>query len=80
MPNLNRSGCPPLHKSPYWLGVTGLEIPTVYSLSLVYGVSVHDLLTFAGVAAILLIVSLAACAIPAARAARVDPLVTLRQD
>jgi putative ABC transport system permease protein len=47
---------------------------------LVYGVSVHDKATFAGVAAVLLLVTLASCAIPAARAARVDPLVALRQD
>jgi putative ABC transport system permease protein len=47
---------------------------------LVYGVSVHDMSTFAEVAAILLIVTLASCAIPARRASRVDPLVALRHD
>src|SRR5207249_3296815 len=39
--------------------------------SLVYGVPVRDPATFAGVAALLTIVALAACAIPARRAARV---------
>jgi putative ABC transport system permease protein len=48
--------------------------------SLVFGVSVHDLATFAGVAGVLMIVTLAACVIPAGRAARVDPLAALRQD
>lgn len=48
--------------------------------SLVYGVSVHDAGTFAGVAVVLIVVTLAACAIPARRAARVDPLVALRHD
>jgi ABC-type antimicrobial peptide transport system permease subunit len=48
--------------------------------SLVYGVSVHDAATFAGVALVLIIVTLAACAIPARRAARVDPMAALRLD
>ncbi len=48
--------------------------------SLVYGVSVHDITTFAAVAALLMLVALAACAIPARRASRVDPLIALRQD
>jgi putative ABC transport system permease protein len=48
--------------------------------SLVYGVSVHDATTFAAVSIVLMIVTLAACTIPARRAARVDPLVALRHD
>jgi putative ABC transport system permease protein len=48
--------------------------------SLVYGVSVHDVTTFAVVSIVLMIVTLAACTIPARRAARVDPLVALRHD
>jgi putative ABC transport system permease protein len=48
--------------------------------SLLFGVAPLDALTFAGAAALLAAVALAACAIPACRAARVDPAVTLRQD
>ena len=48
--------------------------------SLVYGVSVHDVRIFTAVSIVLMIVTLAACTIPARRAARVDPLVALRHD
>jgi putative ABC transport system permease protein len=48
--------------------------------SIVYGVSVHDGTTFAVVAILLATIALAACAIPARRAARIDPLVALRHD
>lgn len=45
---------------------------------LLYGVSVSDPLTYAGIAALLGAVALAASAIPALRAARVDPMAALR--
>jgi len=48
--------------------------------SLVFGVTVRDPATFAVVAAALTLVALAACVIPARRAARVDPLVALRHE
>jgi putative ABC transport system permease protein len=48
--------------------------------SIVYGVSVHDGFTFVSVAVLLIIVALVACAIPARRASRIDPLVALRQE
>jgi putative ABC transport system permease protein len=49
-------------------------------VSVLYAVAPTDPLTFVAVAAILLGVALLACVIPAARAARLDPIAALRQE
>ncbi len=48
--------------------------------SLVFGVNVRDVRTFALVVVTLGIVTIAACAIPALRASRVSPMVALRYE
>ena len=48
--------------------------------ALLYGVAARDAATFATVVALLGGVAFAACSLPAARAARVDPMLVLRQE
>lgn len=47
---------------------------------LLFGVAANDLPTFAAVSCLLVLIALAACAVPAWRAMRVDPIVALRYD
>jgi putative ABC transport system permease protein len=60
------------------IGVAGAFWLSRLMSTLLYGVSASDPLTFAVVPAILLIVALVAGYVPARRAARVDPVLSLR--
>lgn len=62
------------------IGLIGSLAVTRLLASLLYGVTATDPLTMIAVAALLALVALAACLIPARRAARIDPLMALRHE
>ena len=61
------------------IGVAGATILMRTLSGLIYGVGTLDPLTFVAVPALLCLVALLACFLPARRAASVDPITTLRQ-
>jgi predicted permease len=62
------------------LGAAGALGATRVLANLLYGVSPTDTITFAAMALLLALAALAACSVPARRAARVDPIVALRYE
>ena len=62
------------------LGVGGALAAARLLRSLLFGVTPHDPVTLAAVGVVLAAVGVAACWVPAARAAHVDPAVALRAD
>ena len=48
--------------------------------SLLFGIEAHDPETFASVACVLIAIAFAACLLPAYRAARIDPIIALREE
>jgi predicted permease len=60
------------------LGMTGALLATRVIRGLLFGVAPGDPATFAGVAVAMAAIGLAACWIPAVRASRIDPAITMR--
>jgi putative ABC transport system permease protein len=62
------------------IGLSGAVVASQAIVTLLFGVSRLDAITYVGVVGLLLTVSAIACWIPAWRAARVDPSITLRAE
>jgi putative ABC transport system permease protein len=62
------------------LGLVAALVAARAMSSLLFGVGAADPLTFAAIAGLLLLVALAACALQARRAIRVQPAMVLRDD
>ena len=62
------------------LGLVGSMFVARLLDGLLYGVAPGDPTTLAGVSVLMILVGLGACAVPARRAAGVDPLVAIREE
>ncbi len=62
------------------LGTAGALAMTRVMRNILYQVEPHDPVTFIGILVITMCVTLAACVLPARRAARIDPLTALRSE
>jgi ABC-type antimicrobial peptide transport system permease subunit len=62
------------------LGMAGAFAVTRFMASMLYNVRPNDPATFEVVSALLILVTVVACGVPAVRAVRVDPLVAIRSE
>jgi ABC-type antimicrobial peptide transport system permease subunit len=61
-------------------GLLGALVATRFMSTLLFGVSATDPMTFTGIALLLGLTALLASYVPARRAARIDPMVSLRSE
>jgi ABC-type antimicrobial peptide transport system permease subunit len=61
-------------------GIGGAWVLTRYAKSMLYGITALDAVSFAAAAMVVLVAVLGAAIGPARRAARIDPLVALREE
>jgi ABC-type antimicrobial peptide transport system permease subunit len=62
------------------LGLAVVFVLARFLTSMLYGVSPSDPVTFVGVSFLLAMVALLACYLPARRAARIDPMIAIREE
>jgi len=62
------------------IGIAGAAAASRMLVTLLFGITPLDPMTYGGVVALLLAVAAGACFVPARRAARVDPAITLRAE
>ena len=62
------------------IGVAGAALLAKLLATQLYGVSPMDAITYSSVAAMVALVTMTACYVPARRAMQVDPLIALRND
>jgi putative ABC transport system permease protein len=60
------------------VGLAGAFVLSTWMGTVLYGVTAHDIASFVAMPALLVLVALAACYVPARRAASIDPLRVLR--
>jgi ABC-type antimicrobial peptide transport system permease subunit len=60
------------------LGSAGAVVAARAIRGLLFGIAAHDPSTFFGVAVLMAAIGVGACWIPALRAARIDPAITMR--
>jgi ABC-type antimicrobial peptide transport system permease subunit len=62
------------------LGLAVVFVLARFLTSMLYGVSPSDPVTFVGISFLLAMVALLACYLPARRAARIDPMIAIREE